>query len=1097
MKSLAPNSKIARLACLILVAASTLAVVPGCSKQSKAEDYLKRAEGYFTAKDFAKAEIEYLNVLKLDKANVASVKRLATIYYDQGKIKQGIPFILGVRELDKDDLGNRMRLAQIFLSARKLQEARKETIYVLDRDPKNDEAISLLSDTATNSEEIAETRDRLDKVKEQSGGRAPWHLAMANLALREGAYPAAEASLKNALAAEPQSSRVQLAWAVFYIIQKDHKNTEVAFQKAAELSPLDPSVCLRLAEFKLLTGFPKEGRDILEQFNAKVPDATQILLALARLDFDERKFPECSKIVDQILAKDSGNYLARLLHAGLTRMQGKPEDALKEAEELKRAFDGSPEVAFELALSQLRNKDAAGAATSVQEALRLNPEFPQASLLQAELLAGKGDSANALPLLQTLVQKHPEITRAQLLLGGAYTAQGRLDDALALYKAMELKFPKVADVPFLIGMTLRRQPNGNGEARKAFERSAAISPNDLLVSYQLVELDIVEKNYAAGLERVKTLLEAKPKSGGAKYLEARIHLAQNNPKEAEAALKTAIEWEPNSTSAYNLLTQIYAIGNRLPEALANVEEMLKKNPKNVQVLMQKALFLERQNDTAKAVATYEELLKVSPEFVPALNNLALILSDKLGKHEEAFPYARKANELAPQEPAISDTLGWVQYRRRDYPRALALLQDSAGKLPENPTVQFHLGMTYYMTGQKELAGLAFKRATECKDEFPERAEAQKRLSMLGGESDAADPTAIADLLAAIKDQPDDLPTLLRLGKIYEQTGEPEKARKIYEDVRKLNAKSVPAIFGLARLFSNALKNPEQALALAKEARKLAPEDADVAFLLGRLADQSGDHQWASDLLQESSRKQPENSEILFHLAQAVYANGRVKDAEEFMTRAVTPPSPSGATGAKTVGRGLSAELAKDAQSFLTMIALSNTPGKQLEAEAQVQQLLKEQPGCLPALFVSGLIQEKKGGFKEAKQAYETILAGNPKFAAARKQLAGIFTDQLGDQQKALEQATKAREVLGDDPELTKLLGKIAYQRSDFPAAIRLLLESGRKRPDDAEIYFFLGMSHYQQKVKDESKRALDRALALDPSASFATEAKRVLAELEN
>lgn len=1090
-------SKTARLVCLILLSGLSLGVFPGCSKKSKAEDYLKRAESYFAAKDFAKAEIEYLNVLKLDKANVASVKRLATIYFDQGKIQQGIPYILGVRELDKDDLGNRLRLAQIFLSARNLQEARKETIYVLERDPKNDDAISLLSDTSATSEDIADARARLDTVKEQSGERASWHLAMANLSLREAAYPAAEASLKNALAAEPQSSRVQLAWAVFYIIRKDQKNAELAFQKAAELSPLDPSVCLRLAEFKLRTGFPKEGRDILEQFTAKVPDSAPVLLALAKLNFDERKYPECSKIVDQVLARDSGNYLARLLHAGLTRIQGKPEEALKEAEELKRAFDGSPEVAFELAMAQLRNQDAAGAAASVVEALRLNPDFAQASLLQAELLAAKGDSAAALPLLKTLVQKHPEITRAQLLLGGAYTAQGRFDDALSLYKAMELKFPKVADVPFLIGMTLRRQPNGNGEARKAFERSAAISPNDLLVSYQLVELDIVEMNYAAGLERVKKLLEAKPKSGGAKYLEARLHLAQNKPDEAEAALKTALEWEPNSTSAYNLLTQIYAVGNRLPEALAGVEEMLKKNPKNVQVLMQKALFLERQNDTAKAVATYGQLLKVSPEFIPALNNLALLLSEKLGKHDEALPYARKANELAPQEPAITDTLGWIQFRRRDYPRALALLQDSAGKLPENPTVQFHVGMTYYMTGQEKLAGLAFKRALECKDEFPERAEAQKRLSMLGGKLDTSDPAAIAALLAAIKDQPDDLPTLLRLGKIYEQTGEHGKARQTYEDVRKLNPNSVPAVFGLARLFSTALKNPQQALALAKEARKLAPEDADVAFLLGRLAGQSGDHQWASDLLQESSRKQPGNREILFHLAQATYANGRLKDAEEFMTRTVTPPAQPDPTGTKTVSNALSAELTKDAQSFLAMIALSNSPGKQLESEAQVQQTLKDQPGCLPALFVSGLIHEKKGRFQEAKLAYDTILASNPKFAAARRQLAGLYTDQLGDQQKALEQATKAKEVLGDDPELTKLLGKIAYQRSDFPAAIRLLLESGRKRPDDAEIYYFLGMTHYQQKVKDESKRALERALALAPAASFAPEAKRVLAELEN
>lgn len=1080
---------------LIFLTLCILTLVPGCSKKSKVEDHLKRADAYFAAKEFAKAEIEYLNVVKADRTNVSAVKRLANLYYDQGKIQQAIPYLVGVKELDKDDLGARIKLAQLFLAARKLEDARKEAIYVLDRDPKNDDAIALLSDTVASAEDIADTRARLDKLKDQAAERASWHMAIANLSLREADYPAAEEALKKARTAEPKSSRVQLAWAMFYLLQKDIPNAGQAFQTAAELSPLDPVVCLRLAEFKLRTGQPKEGRDILEQFTSKVPDAAPVLLALARLDFEEQKLPECAKIVDQILANDKENYQARLLHAGLTRIQGKPADAVKEAEDLKRAFPKSPEVLLELARTYARNREPDKATINVDEALEISREFPQASLLKAELLASKGDSANALPLLRVLVEKHPEITRAQLLLGGAYTAQGRFEDALGVYKAMEEKFPKVPDVPFLIGMTHRRQPNGSTEARKAFDRAAALSPNDLMISYQLVELDLIERNYPAATERVKSILTAKPKSGGAKFLEARIYLAQKNTLEAEAALKTAIEWEPNSTSAYNLLTQIYVVGNRVPEALASMDEILKKNPKNLQIAMQKALLLEKQGDIARAVATYEDLLKISPDFVPALNNLAILLSEKLGKLDEALVLARKASELAPLEPAIADTLGWVTFRKRDYPRALSVLEESAGKLPDNPTVQFHVGMAYYMAGQEAPARDAFKRALTSTEEFAERAEVQKRLAMLDLKADPADKSMISMLEASVKEQPDDLPTLLRLGRIYEQTSEPEKAQKIYEDVRKLNPNSLPAVSGLVRLFSSSLKSPEKALVLAKEARKLAPEDAEVAFLLGVLVEKNGDHQWASDLLQESARKQPENREVLLYMAQSFYAIGRVKDAEETMTRAMGAPAPSDATETKTPGIALNAQQAQEAQSFLDMMALAKAPGKQLEAEAQVQQVLKENPACLPALFVSSLIHEQRGRFQEAKQALETILTGNPKFAPARKQLAGLYTDQLGDQKKALEHANKAREALGEDPELTKILGKIAYHQSDYPLAIRLLLESGKKRPEDGEILFFIGMTHYQQKVKDESKRSLEQALKLSPNAPFAAEATRILAEL--
>src|SRR5262249_52839952 len=139
-------------------------------------------------------------------------------------------------------------------------------------------------------------------------------------------------------------------------------------------------------------------------------------------------------------------------------------------------------------------------------------------------------------------------------------------------------------------------------------------------------------------------------------------------------------------------------------------------------------------------------------------------------------------------------------------------------------------------------------------------------------------------------QPDDLPALLRVGRIYERTGASDNARQAYENALKLNANSAPILFRLARLYDTSLKNPKQALALAKEARKLAPDDPGIGYLLGRLAYQRGDHQAASDLLQESARKLPGNPEVLFDLAHAFYATGRVTDAGETMRGAIKAAS---------------------------------------------------------------------------------------------------------------------------------------------------------------------------------------------------------------
>ncbi|MEK0448198.1 MAG: hypothetical protein RL088_466 [Verrucomicrobiota bacterium] len=1078
-----------RTLALMLVLTAGLTCFTGCSKKSKAEDHKKRADSYFAAKDFAKAEIEYLNVLKQDRGNVDAIKRLAVIYFDRGKIQQALPYMMAVRELDKNDIATRIKIAQIFVGAGKIEEARKEVVYAVEQTPGNDDAIILLSDTSATPDEIADARKRLEKIKPGASVRAAWNLAMAGLSLREGDFPAAEAGLKKAEEIDPKSSKVHLSWAVYYVVQKDFKNAVLAMKTAAGFAPLAPMVNLRYAEFVLRQGQRKEGREILEQFLKKVPDSSPVLVTMAKLEYEDGRLPECAKIVDQVLASDSGNYQARLLKVGLVRQQGTPAEAVKVAEEFRRSFEKSAEAWFELSLAYLKNRELEKATESVQETLKLSPQYVQAQLLQAELLIGKGESDKALPLLESIVKRFPELHRAQLLLGGTLAANGRLDDALSVYRMMEQKFPKAPDVPFLMGMTHRRQPNGNADARKAFERAAVLSPNDVVLINQLVELDILDKKFDAGMERVNALLAANPKSGGAKYLEARIHIAQGKSKEAEAALKQAIEFQPNASASYDLLTNIYVAEKRLPEALANLDAALQKNAKNVQALMQRALIFEIQGEKGKSIGAYSEILKFAPDFVPALNNLSILLSDQPDRLNEAMELASKAFALVPQEPAIADTVGWIHYLRREYPRALALLKESAVKLPDNVTVQYHLAMAYYMSGEEESARKALKNALLVKGDFPERAKAEKRVAILELPADVSDEATVNNLKSALVEQPDDLPLMLRLGMISERGGAHDMARKYYEDARSVNPASLPAIVGLVRLYSGPLKDAAKAMVLAKEARKLSPEDPEIAFLLGRLAAGSGDHQWASDLLQESSRKQPGNKEGLFQLALSTYAVGRVSEAEEIMTRATAGPATPDASIA------LAGDALKESAAFLSMVALSKDPKKRLEAESMVQQALKERPNFLAAEFVSGLIKEQRGNTQEARQTYEKIVAAFPRFAPARKQLAGILTDQAGDQKKALDHAMKAREALGDDVELTKILGKIAYRQADYPTAVRALETSSAKLKDDPEVFYFLGMAHHQQKAKAEAIQALERCVALAPDAAIAIEAKKTLALL--
>jgi uncharacterized protein HemY len=91
---------------------------------------------------------------------------------------------------------------------------------------------------------------------------------------------------------------------------------------------------------------------------------------------------------------------------------------------------------------------------------------------------------------------------------------------------------------------------------------------------------------------------------------------------------------------------------------------------------------------------------------------------------------------------------------------------------------------------------------------------------------------------------------------------------------------------------------------------------------------------------------------------------------------------------------------------------------------------------------------------------------------------------------------KARKTLPDDPDLSQLLGRLSYEKKEYPRAIQLFQESARKRPLDADSLFYLGMSQLQAKQKSEAQGALNQALAAGLHEPLAAEAKRAIEDLQ-
>ena len=665
------------------------------------------------------------------------------------------------------------------------------------------------------------------------------------------------------------------------------------------------------------------------------------------------------------------------------------------------------------------------------------------SCFLAQINLQNGKAAPVVSALEGLLQKQPDLKRAQALLADAYRAVGRLDDAAAIFRQQIEKTPGQAKPYLLLGL-IQRQQQKNEEARHSFEKVLELAPDNIEALNQLVETDLVAGDFAAAMNMVQRQIEKRPGEAALYLLEGKVQTAKKEWAEAETALKKAIELNPELASAYNLLVAIYLATDRLSQAKSELEVIISKSPQNEAALMTLASIDEKQKDYAGAAKVYEKLLAFKGDSVPALNNLSYLYSERLNQPAQAVELARNARALAPVNPSVADTLGWVLFQQGEYPQALELSKEAAGKMTDNPEVQYHLGMAYYMMGNADSALNAFQRALALSVDFPSKADAQGRVDLL---SQASGPNALTvkQLEEMLGQHPKDVVARIHLAEAYEKSGVFDQAATAYEEALKSNPKLGPVTLKLAQLYAGPLHNAKKAMEFAKKARELSPGDARVAGVLGKIAFDAGNFSWAYSLLQESSRQLGSDPQVSYDLAWAAYSLGKTEEASSAMERSVQA-SPHGQTSA-------------DAKMFLALTPVERDPAALAAARSQVEQKLKTDPKYVPALMAAAALDVQAGTKKEAVVRYERVLEQFPDFAPAQKQLALIYSEDAAQKAAAYDLAMKARKGLPTDPEVVQILGQLSYGKKDYARAVQLLQESARKRPLDAKGLYFLGMAY--------------------------------------
>jgi len=138
------------------------------------------------------------------------------------------------------------------------------------------------------------------------------------------------------------------------------------------------------------------------------------------------------------------------------------------------------------------------------------------------------------------------------------------------------------------------------------------------------------------------------------------------------------------------------------EAIAVYDRGLAVLPDDTRLIYARALLNDDLDHVDAAVRDLRRVLELKPDDADAMNALGYTLADRTENRKEALALIEKALALKPGEPAIIDSLGWVQYRLGNLDAALIQLRRAFQKQPD-AEIAAHLGEVLWVSGRKEEA----------------------------------------------------------------------------------------------------------------------------------------------------------------------------------------------------------------------------------------------------------------------------------------------------------------------------------------------------------------------------------------------------------
>lgn len=613
----------------------------------------------------------------------------------------------------------RFLLGAALLAQGKLEQAEIHLARVVQDTPENVEARKLLARVRLQLQRYDSAVQVLTPAMQGDGFDPELSSLFSAAKLESGAPVEAIAVLEQAVRQHPGNTGVKLDLAAALIVSGRSDEAVALLRSLPEVVGDRRRESLLLNALAVANG-PAEARREVDALIARSPSDVGILSLGASQALDQADHAAARAYLARALAIEPGNPRLLELQAEVEIRAGNFDAAEAALQHLGKVpgFRAAASMGL-IQVAELRGRPA----EARKELERIRAEDPSATtarLMLARKMLAAGEAAPASTVLSEVVAIAPKDAALRLQVVGLLAESGRYDEAMRqALEAVEIA-PESSDAwAALARMQLARDLPG--PARQSAQRVVTIDRDSVEGASLLALLDLREDRGDAALRRAEALVARRSSDPRALMLEGDVRSSVGQSREAAQAYGRALSLRPDLQVAAKQSAAMRKAGMANPEApLARwVAERPDDTP--ARAFLAEAYQIGGRRDLA--IEQYERLVASPKARFDQLNNLAWLYYEQGDERAEAT--ARRAYDLASDNPAVVDTYGWILIGKGDLAGGLEALTAAAQLAPEDPDIQYHYAAALAHSGKPTPALEVLDRVLSSKRGFASRSDAER------------------------------------------------------------------------------------------------------------------------------------------------------------------------------------------------------------------------------------------------------------------------------------------------------------------------------------------------------------------------------------